>query len=66
MSKMGRAVLEGQEFAQENYNISRNEFCALAFDAFKPMSIQAQAAVEEYDVIQNDLKVYYEEYYNAN
>jgi hypothetical protein len=66
MGKVKAAAIEGQEFAQENYNISRNDFCALAFKVFKPMSIQARAAVEEYDVIQNDLKVYYEEYYNAN
>jgi hypothetical protein len=65
MGKVKAAALEGQEFAQENYNISRNEFCALAFDAFKPMSLEARAAVEEYDVIQNDLKEY-ERYYNAD
>jgi len=65
MSKIKVAIMDGEEFAQENYNISRNEFCALAFAKFKPMSIQARAAVESYDEIQNDLKAY-EEYYNAN
>jgi len=58
-------IFEGQEFAFKNYNIDRNEFCALAFAKFKAMSPAARAAVESYDEIQNDLKAY-EEYYNAN
>lgn len=58
MGKVKSAVMDGEEFAQENYNISRNEFCALAFAKFKPMSIEARAAVESYDMIQGDLKEY--------
>ena len=54
MSKMGQAVFEGQEFAQENYNVSRDEFIKLADTAFKSSAtIQHQAAVEEWETIQN-------------
>ncbi len=59
MSKMGQAVFEGQEFAQENYNVSRDEFIKLADTAFKSSAtIQHQAAVEEWETIQNDLDNY--------
>ena len=60
MGKMKVAILEGEEFAQENYNLSRNEFCALAFTKFRPMSPAARTAVEAYDTIQRDLEEYNE------
>jgi len=60
MSRIEVEVLEGEEFACENYNISRNEFCALAFAKFRPMSPAARAAVEAYDTIQQDLEEYHE------
>lgn len=56
MSKLEVEVLSGQEFACEHYNISRNEFCALAFAKFRPMTPAARAAVEAYDTIQKDLE----------
>lgn len=65
MSLVEVEVLEGEEFACEHYNISRNEFCALAFAKFRPMSPGAKAAVQAYDTIQQDLKDY-EEYKNAD
>ena len=65
MSRVEVEVLEGEEFACEHYNISRNEFCALAFAKFRPMSPAAKAAVRAYDTIQQDLKDY-EEYKNAD
>ena len=62
MSKMGQAVYEAQEFATENYNVSRDEFVKLAEaeflkkGSFKPWL--KNWAIEEYDVIQNDLMDY--------
>ena len=56
MSKLEVEVLAGEEFACENYNVSRNEFCALAFAKFRPMTPAARAAVEAYDTIQKDLE----------
>ena len=59
MSKMGQAVFEGQEFACENYNVSRDDFIKLANNAFgSSATIQHQAAVEEWETIQNDLDNY--------
>ena len=52
MSRVEVEVLEGEEFACEHYNISRNEFCALAFAKFRPMSPGAKAAVQAYDMVQ--------------
>ena len=56
MSRLEVEVLAGEEFACENYNVSRNEFCALAFAKFRPMTPAARAAVEAYDTIQKDLE----------
>jgi len=59
MSKMGQAVYEAQEFATENYNVTRDEFIKLAGNAFSknPLgSILEKWALEEYDVIQNDME----------
>ena len=56
MSKLEVEVLAGEEFACENYNVSRNEFCALAFAKFRPMTPAARAAVEAYGTIQKDLE----------
>ena len=69
MSKMGQAVFEAQEFATENYNISRDEFVKLAEaeflkkGAFRPWL--KNWAIEEYDVIQNDL-MDYDRYVNVS
>ena len=59
MSKMGQAVYEAQEFATENYNVTRDEFITLAGNAFAKNpngSILKKWALEEYDVIQNDME----------
>tara|TARA_B100001287_G_C22466805_1_gene427731 strand:+ start:448 stop:645 length:198 start_codon:yes stop_codon:yes gene_type:complete len=58
MSRAEVEVFEGEEFACQNYNISRDEFCSLAFAKFRPMSLAARAAVETYDTIQKDLEEY--------
>ena len=62
MSKMGQAVFEAQEFATENYNVSRDEFVKLAEAEFlKKGDFRPWLknwAIEEYDVIQNDLMDY--------
>ena len=59
MSKMGQAVYEAQEFATENYNVSRDEFVKLAEAEFlKKGSFRPWMktwAIEEFDVIQNDM-----------
>lgn len=61
MSKMGQAVFEGQEFACENYNVSRDEFVKLAHTAFgSSATIQHQAAIAEWETIQTDLDNYFE------
>ena len=65
MSRLEVEVLAGEEFACEHYNISRNEFCALAFAKFRPMSPGAKAAVQTYDIIQKDLEEY-DEYLNKD
>ena len=69
MSKMGQAVFEAQEFATENYNVSRDEFVKLAEAEFlKKGSYRPWLknwAIEEYDVIQNDL-VDYDRYVNVS
>ena len=65
MSKIGQEVFEAQEFAQENYNVTREEFVRLAGNAFnKPFRpLTRDTAIAEFDVIQNDLKDW--EVYNA-
>ena len=59
MSKTGQAVFEAQEFATENYNVSREEFVKLAEAEFlKKGSFRPWMktwAIEEFDVIQNDM-----------
>lgn len=61
MSKMGQAVFEGQEFACENYNVSRDDFIKLASNAFgSSATIQHQAAIKEWETIQKDLHNYFE------
>ena len=60
MSKIGQEVFEAQEFAQENYNVTREEFVRLAGNAFnKPFRpFTRDTAIAEFDVIQDDLSVY--------
>ena len=61
MSKMGQAVYEAQEFATANYNVTRDEFIKLAGNAFAKNPngfILKKWALEEYDVIQDDMADY--------
>lgn len=60
MSKVGQAVFEGQEFAQENYNISRDDFVKLAGNAFKNNFFVRDCAIAAFDEIQSDLSCYQE------
>lgn len=62
MSKMGAAVLECQEFAQENYNISKVEFVEKAKVEYVDRPYMVRWAVEEFNVIQEDLSVYHKIY----
>lgn len=56
MSKMGQAVLEGQEFAQENYNVPRIEFIKMT-EKLGP--VVKGAAIDEFDIIQGDLQEHF-------
>lgn len=58
MSKIGQEIFEAQEFATENYNVARDEFVKLADNAFSKNPILQKWTIEEYDVIQNDLREY--------
>lgn len=58
MSKMGQAVFEGQEFAQENYNTPRDQFMTMVRAKFAGRPIQREAAIEEFDTIGTDLSDY--------
>ena len=74
MSKMGQAVFEGQEFAQQHYNLPRDEFITLVNNTFKSMTVEGRSALDEYETIHNDLSDYaayvaechYEESQNGN
>lgn len=58
MAKVKAAVIEAQEFAQENYGMGRNEFVAHAWTFAKGNNLIHRAAIEEYDVIREDLAEY--------
>ena len=62
MSKVGQEVLEAEEFACENYNISRDDFITLANKQFskpyRPLALRA--SIDHFDVIQKDLHNYFE------
>ena len=61
MSKVGQAVFEGQEFAQNYYNEPKDKFLKLAAETFRKGSIEYQSAVEEFETIGNDL----DEFFNS-
>ena len=58
MSKIGNAVFEGQEFAQNNYSDSWTDFKAKVSKAFG-VGFIADVAIEEWQTIQNDLSENY-------
>lgn len=59
MSKVGQAVFEGQEFAQQHYNIPSSQFKSLAEDTFGKSTIQYDSAVEEFETIGQDLTEFF-------
>tara|TARA_B110000444_G_C18355785_1_gene373780 strand:- start:213 stop:422 length:210 start_codon:yes stop_codon:yes gene_type:complete len=59
MSKVGQEVFEGQEFAQNYYNLSHQEF---KVRAKRELSVLAyEAAVEEHNVINIELTEFFTE-----
>jgi len=57
MSKMGQAVFEGQEFAQENYNVPKIEFVKMA-EKLGP--VVKDAAIEEYEIINSEMHDFFD------
>ena len=53
-------IVVGESIATENYNIPRNEFVAQAWTLAKKDNEVHRAAIEHYDVIQQELDVYEE------
>lgn len=58
MANVKSLMMNGEEIAQENYNMARNEFIAHAWDISKGNNIVHRAAIEAYDVIKEDLAEY--------
>ena len=54
-------IVVGETIATENYNIPRNEFVALSWKIAKKDNEVHRAAIEHYDVIQKELKVFFKE-----
>ena len=53
-------IVVGESIATENYNIPRNEFVAQAWTLAKKDNEVHRAAIEHYDVIQQELDIYEE------
>ena len=53
-------IVVGETIATENYNIPRNEFVAQAWTLAKKDNEVHRAAIEHYDVIQQELDIYEE------
>ena len=63
MGKVKDLIIAAEKLAQDNFDMGRNEFCALAADTFKgklSFNIQMRAAIEHYDVIQIELNEHYD------
>lgn len=65
MGKVKAAVMEGEEFAQDNYNLTRPEFSWAALKRFGGHTLEYQAAIQHFDVIQKELDVYFDEANNG-
>lgn len=63
--KIHTAKIKGEEIATENYNIDRNEFVAKAWIMAKKDNSVHRAAIEHYDVIQEEM-IQYEEFIQKN
>ena len=62
MGKVKDLIITAEKLATDNFDMGRNEFCALAADTFKgklSFNIQMRAAVEHYDVIQIEMNAHY-------
>ena len=57
--------IKGEEIATEFYNIPRNEFIAKAWEVAAKDNIVHRAAIEHYDVIQEEM-IQYEEFIQKN
>ncbi len=51
-------IVMGETIATDNYNIERNEFVALSWKIAKKDNEVHRAAIEHYDIIQDELKEY--------
>ena len=58
MGKVKSLVMDGEDIACENFNMSRNEFVAHAWTICKGNNLVHRAAIEHYDVIQRELNEY--------
>lgn len=63
MGHFKNLLIQAEQLAQDNFNMGRNEFCALAADTFKShfgFNNMMRASVEHYDRIQIDLNDHYD------
>jgi hypothetical protein len=58
MGKVKAMLMDAEDFACENFNVPRNEFVAKAWVFAKKNNQLHRAAIEHYDVIQQELSVY--------
>ena len=61
MGAVKAAVMDGEEFACEHYNETREDFVNLASQEFGPASIEFYAAVAHFDLIQKEMNGYYQD-----
>ena len=54
-------IVVGETIATENYNLPRDEFVALSWQIARKDNEVHRAAIEHYDVIQKELKVFFKE-----
>jgi len=59
MSKLKNLLIEAEEIAAENYNVSRDEFCMILNDYDLPAFLYPHA-LKAYDCIQNEMDEYYD------
>ena len=65
MARVKSAVMDGEEFACDNYNVSREEFIMMTNIRFGKGSIEAGAALHHFDIIQGELDDYFDRQYDA-
>ena len=53
---MSQAVYEGQEFAQQNYNLPKDQFVTLAKNLGP---VVKDSALDEYDLINSEMHEYF-------